>query len=240
MKDYFHKTFGFLTGLSKTPRGKAILFFGFYFFFFLFLTIFLRSVDGSYTNMDSNTEKKNNVFSVEKVNGKRYHFLYSIGIDSELYTLTGLKVDQEESFDYTSKDIKKKYFRGLFAYFEEETISNYRITTRPLEELLVIDNADALLENASYESKTEYSSGKVVYRYSISSSTIERIAYNRELDVADEVNEIIVTIQDERITNLEFNLDSYGKTTGKCEKMMRIVCQYSDFDTTEEIVNPMG
>lgn len=235
MKNFFE----FIKGLHNTPRGKAILFFGFYFFFFLFLTIFLRSVDGTYTTDATGIDKKNQMVTLEKANGKKYHFQYSIGIDSELYTLEGLKIDFQESFVFSHGAEQKKYFRGMFAYFEEKS-EEYRIAERPLEELLVIDNIDVLLENATYESKTEYNSGKLVYRYSISSSTIERMAYNRELDVADEVNEIIVTYQDERITNLEFNLDSYGKTTGKCEKMMRIVCQYSDFDTTEEIVNPLG
>lgn len=239
MKDYLSKFFQFIGNLKKTPRGKAILFFGFYFFFFLFLTIFLRGVDTTYPENQKQGQSKNVISMVQK-NGKNYHFQYDIGIDNDLYTLKGLKIDYEETFDYQHGVEKRHYFRGMFSYFMEDATSNYHICERPLEELLIVDNIDALLENATYESKTEYSSGKVVLRYAITSSSIERIAFNRDLDVADEANEIIITFEEDRITDLEFRLDSYGKSTGKCQKMMRIVCQYSDFDTKEEIVNPVG
>ncbi len=236
MKDLLKK----IKEMKKDAKGRALLFFGFYFFFFLFLAIFLRAMTFvTPVNEESVTEKKD-VISFTEYNGKKYRFDYQIGIDSDKILLSGLKIDYEEDFNYTHGNDKRHYYRGMFSYFIEDTVTNYKIDERPREELLVIDSVDTLLDNASYESKTEYNSGKVVLRYSISSSTIERIAFNKELDVADEPNEIIITIQDNHITNLEFVLDSYGKTTGKCQTMMRVVCKYSDFDTKEEIVNPVG
>lgn len=226
--------------MRKNPRGKALLFFGFYFFFFLFLAIFLRGLQASKPYQESIEQEKKDVISFAKYNGDKYHFDYQIGLDSERYSLVGLKINYEEDFNYTVGNNKSHFYRGMFSYFVEDTINDYKIENRPREELLIIDNTQSLLDNATYDSKTEYTSGKLVLRYSISSSTIERIAFNKELDVADEPNEIIVTIQDDHITNLEFVLDSYGKTTGKCQNIMRVVCKYSDFDTKEEIVNPVG
>lgn len=226
--------------MRKDAKGKALLFFGFYFFFFFFLAIFLRGLQSVAPVQEENVKEKKDVISFTKYNGSKYHYDYQIGIDGEKYLFNGLKVDYEEDFNYTHGNDKYHYFRGMFSYFVEDKVTEYKIDTRPREELLIIDSVDILLDNASYESKTEYNSGKLVLRYSISSSTIERIAFNKELDVADEPNEIIITIQDNRITNLEFVLDSYGKTTGKCQNMMRVVCKYSDFDTKEEIVNPIG
>ena len=226
--------------MRKDARGKALLFFGFYFFFFLFLAIFLRALQGATPYIEDTNNEKKDVISFSKYNGERYHYDYNIAVDSDRYNLNGLKINYEEDFNYVVGNNKSHFYRGMFSYFIEETISNYKIENRPREELLVIDNIQPLLDNASYESKTEYTSGKLVLRYNISSSTIERIAFNKELDVADEPNEIIITIQDNRITNLEFVLDSYGKTTGKCQNIMRVVCKYSDFDTKEEIVNPIG
>ena len=236
MKDFIKK----LKEMKKDAKGKALLFFGFYFFFFLFLAIFLRGLQSIAPEQEESLTEKKDVISFTKYDGKNYHYDYQIGIDGEKYVLSGLKVDYEEDFNYTYGNDKRHYYRGMFSYFVEDTITEYKIDSRPREELLIIDSIDTLLDNASYESKTEYNSGKLVLRYSISSSTIERMAFNKELDVADEPNEIIITIQDERITSLEFVLDSYGKTTGKCQTMMRVVCKYSDFDTKEEIVNPIG
>jgi len=217
--------------LRKTPRGRAILFFAFYLVFFIVLSIGFRLSPHNVSN-NTSEEVDLNTILVEKYNGDNYAYKYVFNIDEVLAFVDGKKSGYREAFSYTILDSTKNYYKDMVSYYENDLV-----VESPNELLTITSNIDNLIKEASYDSITNYQSGKEVYRYLISSSNISLLVDKKDLDVSEVPNEIMVTLDDEKVTDISLNLDSYCVATSKCNSKMRINIKYSEIGEIKEIVN---
>lgn len=231
MKFKFSDISNLIKSLNKTQKGKAILFFAFYIIFFIVLAIVAR-VSGPhepYLNSEDN-----NTISLSNYNGSNYAYNYLVTIDNNTYKIAGSKNGNDEEINI---DNKSYYKNGLNYYQNKNGEWNYIET--PYSFLYIIDNLDDIINDAYYLSNTQYQSGKEVLIYQVSSATISNIVNNEDLDIDEVPNEIIITIDNNRVQNIEFKLDSYCLATDDC-KNMKMVLDYKDFDVQEEIINPIN
>ena len=80
--------------LSKSSRGKAILFFIFYFIFFFVLIAFLRSSYNNYEPPTTNTTIHSD-YKISGITNGNYHFIREELINNNLTTFTGDKADNK-------------------------------------------------------------------------------------------------------------------------------------------------
>lgn len=224
------KVIEIIKNLKKTPRGRGILFFTFYFFFFLILAIAARLSPNDST-MDGK-EDNENVFSFVEYNGDNYKYDYTFYVDSYTAYVKGEKNSDKEWFNYSFGNENRDYYKENFLYYSDGVI-----VSKPNALLDITDSIDTIIKKSSYDSITNYQSGKKVYRYQISSATINNILGMQDLDVEEKPNEIVISVIDNRVTDIEFILDSYCVATRTCSDSMKLNLKYSDFESVKEIVN---
>ena len=89
-----NKYIKFIKDLSKSKRGRAVLFFVFYFIFFFVLISLIRS--NYNTNRETTDNNTNNVSTEYKLDGiinGNYHFVREENINGVVSNFTGDKAD---------------------------------------------------------------------------------------------------------------------------------------------------
>lgn len=227
-----------LTDMYHTPRGKAILFFGFYFFFFLILIIAIRFGSSNNNNINSNSSTGPNYSYSDIINGN-YHFTYQILLNDNNYIYEGDKINSKEKFTYTLNEISKDYYRNNDLFLENSS-GNWQKTDNPyiLKEYLQIDMIKTIVNSSSYISKTEYESGKITYHYEISTSTLIKLFTNENIDISDIPNKIDISVENNEVNKIDYNLESYIKYIDKNNQNCAIKITYSNFNNIEDIELP--
>ena len=90
--------------LSKTTKGKAILFFGFYFVFFIIIMIIARFGSRNYTKPSDYEKGKSGTFYINDIVDKNYGFTYQVSLDNVKYTYTGTRNSNNTLFDYNGNN----------------------------------------------------------------------------------------------------------------------------------------
>ena len=217
--------------LRKTPRGKGILFFGFYLVFFLIIAIVARLAPAR-PNITDNNKEDEDIISIREINGYNYYYEYNITVDNNNIKVVGKKMNDEEELTYTLNGVDYKYYKSGTLFY-----TNGVEVDSPMY-LDIIDNIDLLLNNSTYDSVVNYKSGKQVLRYQISSATISNIINYEDLDVEEIPNEIRVSMNNsDSIDEVELVLDSYCHAKNVCLNNMNIKMKYTGFDTVKEITN---
>lgn len=221
----------------KTPKGKALLFFGFYFIFFILIGTSFRGESSS--GIESNSENNSSFdFNLKSITSNNFKFNYDIIVDDLVISYNGSKYDNKENFNIQEVN-----------YYKEN--ENYFINTNGVwlkcenpylySQFYKSDNILSLLGNASYISKTEYDSGKNVYNFSLASATINKLFENNDLDIEEIPNEILVSVDEDGYVNkIKFKLDSYCKVKNICMNSMIVELTYDDYGKIEEIISPLG
>lgn len=220
----------------KTPKGKALAFFGVYLIFFIFIGLFAR-LGGS--TLDRNYETGSSLeFSVASIINKNFKFNYKVVVDGVGNTYDGSSTQSASMF--TVNNLDNYYYNGS-GYFSNVggiwiNVNNPIVAGGLIESA----NIKTILENATYISKTEYDSGKKVYNYNISSASINKILENVDVDIEEIPNEIHVSVDSDKVVNeIKYNLDSYCKVKGLCVNTMEITLKYEGFGTVKEITSPL-
>ena len=218
----------------KTPKGKAILFFGFYALFFVFI-YFYAHMGKTYRSMEGYEKGTPYRFQIESLLNENYQYTYTITLDGEKYIYTGKKADGLESFIYNNQE----YYGDHEEYYVlketwEKTENPYLFPS-----LLKMDSVFSLLEVASYDSKTSYESGKTNYNFLISTNTINQMIHEVESDFEEEPNMIIISSNAESVVNqISWNLDSYCILNGLCERSLKIDMKFDDYGDVQ-VDNPL-
>lgn len=220
--------------MKKDPKGKAILFFGFYFLFFLFIAVIARMGDRSSIYRPTNNSSSFD-FTFSNLESNNYKYNYTITVDDVKYEVIGQKYDNEELFTY----LNKNYYVKDGQFFIEDEIWLKTDNPIPFNNFIDVLNIEKLLKLASYESKTTYESGKVNYNYLISSNTINSLLFGIDSDFFEEPNKIIVSTMRYKIDQISYNLDSFCTLNKMCEKSLRIELSYENFGEIEKIDNPL-
>ena len=217
--------------LRKTPRGKGILFFAFYFIVFLILFIVL-----SFSKKTGYVEKDYEVgeeafFNTAPIVGGNYHFIYTITKDNIKYVYEGDRDGNNELFTLNNKTY---YYDGNKYYLDNKEVANPYIYS----DFINFNNTSLLIENAMLDYKTDYRSGNTKYSFLISSNTINSLINNKETDIEEVPNNIIINSDEDSIVNeITYHLDSYCEYDSNCKDKLEIDLSYDKFGEIEEIVN---
>lgn len=218
--------------IKDTPRGRAVLFFGFYFLFFLILIIFIRSSRHQYSYNHEYEKGNDNYISFEALKNSNYSFTYSIIVDSKEFLYSGKKANNRELFTFNKQDFysdSKEYYVKDIDWKKSE---NPYVFSNFINE----DNIIKMVEASSYVSKTTYESGKIVYSYLLSSNTINSLLNGVNSDFFEEPNKISVSVDStDNLEEIHFYLDSYCVVNGLCKKSLDIKLSYSDFGKIEDM-----
>lgn len=217
--------------LRKTERGKGILFFAFYFVLFAVLFIIL-GINKNNTLTEKEYEPGNDyLFDTSLIGDNNYHFTYTITKDNVKYVYDGKRYGNTELFKYNNKEY---YYDGNKYYLDKKEVDNPYLHS----EILNFNNFLLLIEAATPEYKTAYQSGSTKYGFQISSDTINKIINNKETDIGDNPNTITVTSdEDNRVTDIDYDLDSYCLKNSLCKTNLEIELSYDQFGEIKEIVN---
>lgn len=223
--------------ISENPRGKALLFFGFYIVFFAIVFLLIHFSDSTLSYGDdyeksysSSSVNLNNIFS------NNYSFKYEVVLDNKTYTYLGAKKDEVESIKYNNSD----YYRNGNKFLIKG--NTWVETTNPYVYGEYFDtlNIKKILENSYYVSKTEFENGIMSFNYAVSSNTLNSLLYGMNTDYDEIPNEIIISTDENRNVNkISFNLNSLCKNNGFCNYGFKINLEYDLFGEVEGIVNPL-
>ena len=226
--------------LKSTDRGRALLFFGCYLIFFIILFILISTSSKVSMNLSDFEEGNNIKFNVDNIKNNNYSYKYIISVDDNDYVFSGTRYKDYELYSYRNEN----YFRN----YDNDTIfkNNNNLWVKSdnpndLDYFTNIDNIIEITNNATYISKTDYKSGKMTYNYEISTTTLDKIINDLDIDLDDKPNELFFsTDEDENVNYIKFELDSYGKYKKLCDKKLSIELDYDDFNDIEEIKNPIN
>lgn len=220
----------------KTPKGKAVLFFGAYFLFFMFIAILART--GGTSNINRKYEASSPLqFSLNSILNKNFKFNYEIVVDGVTTTYEGSSTKINSTFTVNNNIY---YFNG--SNFFTNTSGVWLNVSNPYNyyEFINNENIESLLEKATYISKTEYDSGKDVYTFNISSATISKLLDGNDLDIEEVPNEIVISVDDQNNVNeIKYTLDSYCRVKNSCIMGLKITLKYENFGKIEEISSPL-
>ncbi|MBR2679064.1 MAG: hypothetical protein IKE63_06565 [Bacilli bacterium] len=220
----------FIKEVRKTPRGKAILFFAFYFIVFLVIIMIIRFNDNTSYEKDYEPGKAYS-FDTSLLSKNNYHFEYIITKDNIKYQYIGDRNGNKETFTFNDK---KYYYDGNKYYLENNEIDNPYLYS----EFINLNNILLLIDNATYDSKTDYQSGTTKYNFLISSNTINSLINNKETDIDDLPNSLTISSdEDNKVDSIIYHLDSYCKSNKECDDNLEIDLSYEQFGEIKEIVN---
>ncbi len=227
--------------LKKTPRGQSLLFFGGYLFFFIFLMIVARTMGSGLSSDRKYDEAKGYSFSVVNIREENYSYNHSILLDGVTWGYKGNRLGEEERFVLYNNLGTYDYYRKGIDYFNNKSGLWIKSDNPYLFSVFFdIDNIMNLVEKAKLEYKTDYESGKKIYNFMITSTTIHDYLEDVNLDIADDVNEIVCHVDENNLLEkVEFKLNSYCKVVGACSSELNITLEYDEYGEIEEIISPL-
>ena len=228
-----------LKNLSKSSRGKAILFFLFYFIFFFIIISFVRSNYASNSNntIDSTVRTE---YKLDKIENSNYHFTREENINGVVTNFTGDKNDNKTEGVMTVNDIFINYF--IYDNINLiKTTDKYEVTSELYHFSKITDdnNIEKILERSTLISKTEYETGNISYNYEITTNTIDSIINNTNIDIADIPNKITLeTNEEDEVIKVTYDLSSYATYINGIPSTTIITINYSNFGEIEDLEIP--
>lgn len=236
-----NKYIKFIKDLSKSKRGRAVLFFVFYFIFFFVLISLIRS--NYNTNRETTDNNTNNVSTEYKLDGiinGNYHFVREENINGIDSNFTGDKADNRIEGIMTRDNTFYNYF--IYDNINLIKISDkYEVTTDLYQFNNITDdnNISKFLRRATLISKTEYETGNISYNYEITTNTIDEILNGTNIDIDDIPNSITLeTNEDDEVVKIIYNLSSYSSYINGVPSNSSITITYSDFGEIEPLEIP--
>lgn len=219
----------------KTPRGKAVLFFGVYFIFFIGLAIFSRVV-GTGNSISPQLNATPYFYSLNQISNHNYHYQYQYQIDDLSFSFEGDRVNNKSLFSdgstsYYQKDVLfMKNQEGLWIKCD-----NPYIFPSFLDDSII----NSLITSATYVSKTELATGEEEINLEISTTTLVKILDGVDVDLDDPVNTIQLKKEtSSEVVEIRYNLTSYAIYHGICTSKFQLILSYSNFGEISEIQDP--
>lgn len=220
--------------IYKLPRGKAILFFGFYLIFFAILIIFIRLNSGKEITGKYEEGTKYS-FDVSSITANNYHFKYNVFVDDKENIFEGDKLKEEELFKFNNKEYYKK--ENKFYIKEEE----WKETSNPyiFKEFLDSEILEEIVSNSYLEYETNYQSGQTKYNFLVSSNTLNELINNENTDIEEMPNTIIISVDEEdNISSIVYHLNSYCLNRKNCKKSLKIELEFENIGEIKKIKSP--
>lgn len=219
----------------KTPRGKAVLFFGIYFIFFIGLAIFSR-VAGTGNSITPQLSVSPYTYSLEQVANHNYHYQYQYLIDGSTITFEGDRNNNKSLFSdgvisyYQKDDLFMKSQDGLWIKCDNPYIFP----------LLLDDSVlNTIISSATYVSKTELATGEEEINLQITTTTLVKILDGLDVDLDDPVNTIQLKKDSSgEVVEVRYDFTSYALYHGRCSSSFQLILSYSNFGNVKEIQDP--
>lgn len=222
--------------LSKTTKGKAILFFGFYFVFFIIIMIIARFGSRNYTKPSDYETGKSGTFYINDIVDKNYGFTYQVSLDNVKYTYTGTRNSNNTLFDYNGNN----YFSSDDKYFINNSIWSKCDNPIMFYNFINPSKITSILENSWNEANTSYEDGRHEYSLLISTNTLNKLLDSKNTDYDEIPNKIVVSTDSDKLANkITYNLDSYCKLNNLCDNSLSLEISYYRFGKIEGIDNPI-
>ena len=219
----------------KTPRGKAVLFFGIYFIFFIGLAIFSR-VAGTGNSITPQLSVSPYTYSLEQIANHNYHYQYQYLIDGSTLTFEGDRNNNKSLFSdgvisyYQKDDLFMKSQDGLWIKCDNPYIFP----------LLLDDSVlNTIISSATYVSKTELATGEEEINLQITTTTLVKILDGLDVDLDDPVNTIQLKKDSSgEVVEVRYDFTSYALYHGRCSSSFQLILSYSNFGNVKEIQDP--
>lgn len=219
----------------KTPRGKAVLFFGIYFIFFIGLAIFSR-VAGTGNSITPQLSVSPYTYSLEQVANHNYHYQYQYLIDGSTITFEGDRNNNKSLFSdgvisyYQKDDLFMKSQDGLWIKCDNPYIFP----------LLLDDSVlNTIISSATYVSKTELATGEEEINLQITTTTLVKILDGLDVDLDDPINTIQLKKDSSgEVVEVRYDFTSYALYHGRCSSPFQLILSYSNFGNVKEIQDP--
>ena len=222
--------------LSKTTKGKAILFFRFYFVFFIIIMIIARFGSRNYTKPSDYEKGKSGTFYINDIVDKNYGFTYQVSLDNVKYTYTGTRNSNNTLFDYNGNN----YFSSDDKYFINNSIWSKCDNPIMFYNFINPSKLTSILENSWNEANTSYEDGRHEYSLLISTNTLNKLLDSKNTDYDEIPNKIVVSTDSDKLANkITYNLDSYCKLNNLCDNSLSLEISYYRFGKIEGIDNPI-
>ena len=219
----------------KTPRGKAVLFFGIYFIFFIGLAIFSR-VAGTGNSITPQLSVSPYTYSLEQIANHNYHYQYQYLIDGSTITFEGDRNNNKSLFSdgvisyYQKDDLFMKSQDGLWIKCDNPYIFP----------LLLDDSVlNTIISSATYVSRTELATGEEEINLQITTTTLVKILDGLDVDLDDPVNTIQLKKDSSgEVVEVRYDFTSYALYHGRCSSSFQLILSYSNFGNVKEIQDP--
>lgn len=219
----------------KTPRGKAVLFFGVYFIFFVGLAIFSRAA-GTGNSFSPQLNVTPYSYSLKQISNHNYHYQYQYQIDGSIVTFEGDRANKKSLF---SDGVTSYYQNGDLFMRNQEGIWIKCDNPYIFPSLLDDSNINKIISSATYVSKTELASGEEEVNFEISTTTLVKILDGIDIDLDDPVNTIQLKKDDTgEVVEIRYNLTNYAIFHGRCSSQFELMLSYSNFDGISKIQDP--
>ena len=193
----------------RTPKGKAVLFFGIYFVFFIVLAM-IAHIGGQGPVLGS-TDLKLGDFSYDlsSIKEGNYNFSYQFSIDQLNTTYSGKHYEENSLF---SDGTISYYQQGNLFMRNQNGVWIKSEAPYPLVSLTDVSTIDSLISSSTYVSKTELATGEEIINLQITSTTLVKILDGLEVDLDDPVNSIqLKKNENGEVVEIQYTLDSYAK-----------------------------
>ncbi|MBQ6477446.1 MAG: hypothetical protein IJI43_03330 [Bacilli bacterium] len=234
MKDFLK----YVKEMRKSEKGRAILFFGFFFIFFLALAIIARLDPGEAPEYEPAYTPD---VSIDQLLDNNFSYIYTIEADTKTYTVTGKINEGMEEFTYDDGTNSTKYYRNgenYLIYQKDMWVKGSEPTN--LFKFFNTKSLNKLIKKATYDSKTDYQSGRVNHHFLISTNTINKVLDKINSDFDEVPNELDVIFNEKKdIEEIKFSLNSYGVNNKLVKKDLTIRLQYDDIGKIGVIKNPL-
>ena len=221
----------------RTPKGKAVLFFGIYFLFFIVLSM-IAHIGGRGPVLGSTDlnlgEFYYNLSSIEKGN---YNFNYELLIDQVVTTYSGKHYDNLALF---TDGVNNYYQQDNLFMRQQDGI--WIKSDAPYLFLTLTDTSvmDRLINLSTYVSKTELASGEEIINLQISTTTLVKQLDGLNIDLDDPVNSIeLKKNKYGEIVEVKYNLNSYAKYKGIANNEFSFTLSYSAFGDVQQFKEPV-
>ncbi len=232
------KAIEFIKETYNKPKGKAILFFLGYFVFFVVIMIVARVGTPHPLNADDYEKGNPYEYSIDNLLSENYNYTYTVSCGENKYIYNGKKDGTDEMFIFNEVD----YYRNSNGYFNNKSGSFVKGESPfKYEYFMKLENINDLFTNSYYVSKTMFDDKRQSYNFLISTNTINKLVDNKDTDIDDEANSLILgTDKDGYVNKIEFLLDNYAVYKKECNNKLRILLEYDNYGEIDKIKSPIN
>lgn len=221
----------------RTPKGKAILFFGVYFVFFIVLAM-VAHIGGQGSVLGS-TDLKLGDFSYDlsSIKDGNYNFSYQFLVDQVVTNYSGKHYGNKALFS----DGNTNFYQDANLFMKEQDgIWIKSDSPYVLPSLTDVSTINNLINAATYVSKTELATGEQIINLQISTTTLVKHLEGVEVDLDDPINSIELKKNESgEVVQIKYNLDSYAKYKELSINEFRLNLDYSNFGDIKEFNEPV-